>query len=72
MPGPNPLHPSQMTADERLDEVARLLAIGILRARQRRLEKQSPARTERREVPLDFSARQRGSDRTKNRRGETT
>jgi hypothetical protein len=33
--GANALAPDLMTADERLDEVARLLAAGLLRLRQR-------------------------------------
>ena len=69
---PNALHPDHMTADERLDEVARILAAGIVRARQRQLEKRSGAAAGKRDVSLDFSARQRGSDRTKNRHGEKT
>jgi hypothetical protein len=33
---PNPLHPDRLTPAERLDEVARLLALGFLRLRARR------------------------------------
>jgi hypothetical protein len=33
---PNPLHPDHLTPTERLDEVARLLALGFLRLRARR------------------------------------
>jgi hypothetical protein len=33
--GANPLAPDLMTAEERLDEVARLLAAGLLRLRRR-------------------------------------
>lgn len=69
---PNALHPDHMTADERLDEVARLLAAGIIRARNRRMEDQAKTKAKERDVSLDFTARQRGSDRTKNRRGEKT
>jgi hypothetical protein len=29
--GPNPLHPDRMTAAERLDEVAAILAVGLVR-----------------------------------------
>ena len=35
-------HPSRMTNDERLDEVARLLALGILRLRARRAKEKAP------------------------------
>jgi hypothetical protein len=34
--GGNPLAPDLMTAEERLDEVARILAAGLVRLRQRR------------------------------------
>lgn len=35
--GPNSLHPDQMTAQERLDEVAGLLALAIIRRHSRAL-----------------------------------
>lgn len=71
MPGPNPLHPDRMTATERLDEVARLLAAGILRARRKAAEGNSRNINALREVSLDFTAPQRGHGSTKRRRGET-
>jgi len=33
--GPNPIHPDHLTGAERLDEVARLLALGLIRLRSR-------------------------------------
>ena len=34
----NPLHPDRMTSEERLDEVARIIATAILRDRKNRTE----------------------------------
>ncbi len=51
----NALDPNLMTATERLDEVAEILAAGLLRARARRSEKKTSSSNELREVPLDFS-----------------
>ncbi len=48
----NPLHPDLMTPTERLDEIAEILAAGILRARARLRAPQSST-TER--VCVDFS-----------------
>ena len=63
--GANPLAPDLMTAEERLDEVARILAAGLLRLRQcqyrsdcSRLEKNS----------LDFSPDRSGHATTRKRR----
>lgn len=66
---PNVLSPDQMTAVERLDEVARILATGILRIRQ---PPQGQGKSLKRngEIPLDFTAPQRGHVSTKRRRGE--
>lgn len=52
----NALHPDLMTADERLDEVAAILAAGILRLRVRRRRKYSNKIKELEKVPLDFPA----------------
>jgi hypothetical protein len=46
------IHPSPMTPDERLDEVARLLALGFLRLRARR--QKASERNYLRESELDF------------------
>ena len=43
--GREAIHPSPMTAEERLDEVARLLALGYLRLRARRQRKKPMIRT---------------------------
>jgi hypothetical protein len=52
----NDLHPGHLTPAERLDEVARLLALGILRLRARRAEQKrnDPNRLAR--FGLDFAA----------------
>jgi hypothetical protein len=53
----NALSPEQMSAAERLDEIAELLAAGLIRVRSR---KSSPISRDRGEISLDFSANQRG------------
>jgi hypothetical protein len=50
------LHPDHMTADERLDEVARLLALGYLRLRARRKAEKANDPNHLREFGLDFAA----------------
>ena len=45
-----------LTADERLDEVARLLALGYLRLRARRAEQKANRPNPLREFGLDFGA----------------
>jgi len=50
------LHPSPMTADERLDEVARLLALGYLRLRARRQAENANDPNHLRNFGLDFRA----------------
>jgi hypothetical protein len=50
-----PLHPNRMTADERLDAVARLLALGFLRLRARRQAEKSNEPNQLREFGLDFA-----------------
>ena len=67
---PTALDPARLTAAERLDEVARILAAGILRARARRLESQAQSMGERRESSLDLAVEQSGHVCTKTRRGE--
>lgn len=51
----NPPYPDLMTCAERLDEVARILALGILRLRGRRGKPNDPNHL--RGFRLDFSAR---------------
>ena len=53
----NPIHPSDMTAVERLAEIAEILAAGLIRLRARKSSELSPIRGE---SSLDFTARQRG------------
>jgi hypothetical protein len=53
---PNALHPDLMTAAERLDEVARLLALGFLRLRARCQAKKTNDPNHLREFGLDFGA----------------
>jgi hypothetical protein len=54
--GREAIHPSPMTPDERLDEVARLLALGFLRLRARRSERNANDPNHLREFGLDFAA----------------
>ena len=55
------LHPDRMTAAERLDEVADILAAGLIRLLAR---KSSPLSAELGESCLDFTAPQSGHDST--------
>ena len=57
MAGPNPLKPDLMTADERLSEVALILAAGLLRLRSRGTSG-TPAKS--REGSLDCAAHPSG------------
>jgi hypothetical protein len=50
------IHHSEMTADERLDEVARLLALGYLRLRVRRQSEKANEPNHLRSFGLDFTA----------------
>ena len=50
------LHPTPMTAEERLEEVARLLALGFLRLRARRRAEEANDSNGSRESELDFRA----------------
>jgi hypothetical protein len=36
MPGPNPISPDQMTAEERIAELGQLLALGLMRLHARK------------------------------------
>lgn len=65
----NALDPARMSADERLDEVAEILAVGILRLRERRSSKNMNKSRELREIPLDFAARQSGHETVEMREG---
>jgi hypothetical protein len=60
----NPLSLNRMSTDERLDEIAALLAAGLMRLRAR---KSSPLSRHDGESSLDFSADQRGHASTKGR-----
>jgi hypothetical protein len=53
----NPLHPRHMTAAERLDEIADILAAGLIRLRAR---KSSALSRDHGESSLDFSPDQSG------------
>ena len=57
MIGANPLHPRHMTAAERLDEIADILAAGLIRLSAR---KSSGLSAHHGESSLDFSPDQRG------------
>jgi hypothetical protein len=54
MPGSNALHSSLMTSTDRLDEVARLLALGYLRLRTRRRAEKINDPNHLRSFGLDF------------------
>jgi hypothetical protein len=54
MPPMNPTIPYPMTSTERLDEVARLLALGYLRLRARRQAEKANDPNQLREFGLDF------------------
>ena len=53
----NPLNPDLMTPAERLDEIAEILAAGILRVRARL---RAPRGSTAEQVPVDFSPRRSG------------
>jgi hypothetical protein len=48
------LHPAPMSSAERLDEVARLLALGLLRLRARRQQEKANGPNHLRNCGLDF------------------
>jgi hypothetical protein len=56
------LHPDLLTSADRLDEVARLLALGFLRLRARQREQKPNEPNHLREFGLDFTAEGSGSD----------
>jgi hypothetical protein len=64
----NPLDPSHMTAAERLEEIADILAAGLMRLRAR---KSTPLSPDHGESSLDFSPDQRGHARPREREGLT-
>ena len=53
----NPLNPDRLTASERLDEIAEMLATALMRLRERKSSSISPDRGE---SVLDFVPNQRG------------
>jgi hypothetical protein len=53
---PNGLRADQLSPTERLDEVARLLALGLLRLRARRQSEKATYPNHLREFGLDFAA----------------
>ena len=53
----NPLPPDLMTPTERLDDVARLLALGFLRLRARRETEKANGPNHLREFGLDFGSK---------------
>jgi hypothetical protein len=64
----NPLDPCHMTAAERLDEIADILAAGLMRLRAL---KSSPLSHDLGESSLDFSPDRRGHARPREREGLT-
>jgi hypothetical protein len=60
-----PLNPDLMTAAERLDEIAEILAAGILRVRARL---RAPQGTTAEQVSVDFSPRRSGHARPSGQR----
>jgi hypothetical protein len=64
----NPLHPRHMTAAERLDEIADILAAGLIRLRAR---KSTPLSRDRGESSLDFSPHQSGHGVVQDSMGDT-
>lgn len=65
MPPTNALAPDRMTPAERLDEVAAILAAGLMRLRARQSSKKSGNRGE---SSLDFTPSQRGHATVNRRR----
>jgi hypothetical protein len=61
----NALDPRRLSAAERLDEIAEILAAGLMRLRAR---KSSPLSRDRGESSLDFSPDQRGHARGRERK----
>ena len=65
----NPLHPDLMTPAERLDEIAEILAAGVLRVRARF---GAPQGSTREQVRVDFSADRSGHVRPSGQRRRPT
>jgi hypothetical protein len=64
----NAIRPDRLSAAERLDEIADILAAGLMRLRAR---KSSPLSRDHGESSLDFSPNQRGHARPREREGLT-
>jgi hypothetical protein len=64
----NAIRPDRLSAAERLDEIADILAAGLMRLRAR---KSSPLSRDRGESSLDFSPDQRGHARPREPEGLT-
>ena len=62
MSGSNALHPDHLTPAERLDEVARLLALGFLRLRARQAEQKANDPNHLRNFGLDVASERSVSD----------
>ena len=57
--GPNPLSPDSLSTDDRLGEIGRILAAGLIRLRARQSSKQS---ADRGDSCLDFPVHQSGHE----------
>jgi len=68
---PNPLHPDRMTAAERLAEIGRILALGYLRARNRKRDGKPGDIKALGEVSLDFTAAESGHGGNENHSRES-
>ncbi len=68
--GANAQSPSTLTPAERLDEVGRILAAGIMRARAKRLQSQEQFSDNNGDVSLDLAVKESGHVRTKTRHRE--
>ena len=64
----NAIRPDRLSAAERLDEIADILAAGLMRLRA---QKSSPLSRDRGESSLDFSPDQRGHARPREHEGLT-
>jgi hypothetical protein len=62
---PNPIHPDRLSSRERLAEVARLLALGLIRLRDRQSSQVSELTGE---IPLHIPPDQSGHAKPKRRR----
>jgi hypothetical protein len=68
MSAPIALHPARMTAAERLDEAAKILAVGAVRLMAR---KSTSLSVDCGDSSVDFTALQRGHDEDHNRRRDS-